>query len=144
MGISLEMSKNWIEFSLGDSRTANMKEPNPDPDSWGDDPLSKEISSQIAGMPDRPRVVIALISSSDDGDSNIIRAMAPHKAAFLNVHAIKVFDIPYRLFYFGFDSDTGVALSDFFATLSTLPFMQAGIYVEGHAAMRLTKVKLSG
>lgn len=93
-------------------------------------------------MPDRPKVVITLISTSDDDEKKIIKAMAAHEEAFLNVHSIKVFDIPHRLFYLGFDPDTPVTLSDFLATLSGIPFAEGAIYVDGKPALRIAKLKL--
>jgi hypothetical protein len=120
-----------------------MSEPTPDPDTWGADPLSEEISSQIACMPDRPRVVIALINGVDEHDPKIMKAMSPHREAFLTVTPIKVFHIPYRIYYFGFDPDTEVTLADFLATLGAVPFMEGAIYVEGAPAIRLSKVKLA-
>jgi hypothetical protein len=95
-------------------------------------------------MPDRPKVVIAIINQNREQDEVIARNMGEFKEAFLRLLPLKVFNIPYTVFLFGFEQDSPVQSGRLLEVLAMLPTYEGAIYVDGRARLRLAPTKQRG
>jgi hypothetical protein len=64
---------------------------------WGGDPLSAGINKQIELMPDRPKVILALIKKGREFDGQIEQAFEDMPNNYLKTFLISVLSIPYRV-----------------------------------------------
>ena len=105
---------------------------------WGCDPLSEEINDQIAKMPDRPKVVLALIKRGRECDGQLEQAFKELPNNYLRTFPLLVFNIPFRITYVGFDkADACMPLA--MTKLNSEIWDEGAIYVDGKAIALLQR-----
>jgi hypothetical protein len=112
---------------------------------WGRDPLSAAIDSQVAGMPDRPQILVAIICYNISAENKLL-----NHAMLSPFQANRFLEIPFRCFgairasvtFGGFDESDAKDFLKFTTTLSELQFGEAAIYKNGTATLRVKKLEL--
>jgi hypothetical protein len=118
-----------------------MKSPEqPDTDLWDNDPLSHCISEYVEKLPDRPKVIIAIISLPKQEDE-IAKAMLPFKEAFLTFLPLREYTAQVSFWLLGFDLNSSAKVASLLECLGNLAFREGAIYVEGTARLRIAPVK---
>ncbi|HEY5042719.1 MAG TPA: hypothetical protein VIK53_12030 [Verrucomicrobiae bacterium] len=108
-----------------------MSEENPNKNlEWGRDPLSEAIDNQIATMPDRPKVVLALIKNGKEFDGQYERVFGSLTSNYLSTLPLLVFNLPIRIVFIGFD-EADAALSLAITKLNSEIWDEGAIYVDG-------------
>jgi hypothetical protein len=113
-----------------------------DPDEWGHDPLSAELDSQVAAMPDRPEIVLAIISFDISADQANREALAPFPIQLYREIHLDCFNVKLTVTIFGFDAKDSDAFMRVISTLRRLRITEAVIYQDGLPVWRLAKLKL--
>src|SRR5260221_14727295 len=119
------------------NRTDNPRHP----DLWDNDPLSRCISDHVQKMPDRPKVVVAIINQNREEDEAIVQSMADFKEAAIRVFALSFGEIRYTIFLFGFEGDFVGPVGKLLEVFATLPDYEGAIYVDRLARLVLAKQK---
>jgi hypothetical protein len=119
-----------------------MNDTKPDPNEWGHDPISAEVNEQILAMPDRPSLLLAIITINKSPAEAKFRALGPFKDHFIR-------DLPYECFghkvcasLFGFEPADHAAFSGTICFLSDMNIDEAVLYLDGVPSLRITKPKL--
>jgi hypothetical protein len=108
---------------------------------WGHDELTKTIDQHVATMPDRPKVIIAIIvwgRESDQANAEALRPLAPQH---FSTQALLWLDKPVRIIYLGFDASESAAFYDFWGIAAAFPRVdEMALYVDGKAEFRVDRL----
>ncbi len=97
---------------------------------WGRDPLSEAIDNQIACMPDRPKVVLALIKNGKEFDGQFERVFGDVPNNYLSMLPLVVFNLPFRVVFLGFEEKDEV-MPFAIAKMNSEIWDEGAIYVDG-------------
>jgi hypothetical protein len=97
---------------------------------WGRDPLSEAIDNQIATMPDRPKVVLALIKNGKEFDGQFERVFGSLTNNYLRTLPLLVFGLPFRIVFIGFEEED-MALPFTITKLNSEIWDEGAVYVDG-------------
>lgn len=112
-----------------------------DPDIWGNDPLTEYLSSLIEKMPDRPKITFAILVQDKSKDEEIIKAMAEFKDSYISFRSYKVIGHSFGVCLLGFYPTTETNFCRFMEVVSTLPFSEGAIYLDGKVRLRIAPTK---
>jgi hypothetical protein len=105
---------------------------------WGRDPLSEAIDDQVAKMPDRPKVVLALIKNGKQFDGQYERVFGSLTDNYLSTLPLLIYDLPFRIVFMGFE-EADVALPLAITKLNSEIWDEGAIYVDGKAIALLKR-----
>ena len=114
-------------------------EPSAVPRQWGEDFLSRDISKHVETMPDRPRVVLAIVSCNRAHSLAIASGLSEFEEAFLDVLTFRASNLHFDVFLYGLDEDLKTNATRFVAAVAALPMDEAAIYVDGKARLHLIR-----
>ncbi|MFN7139728.1 MAG: hypothetical protein ACK4UN_10345 [Limisphaerales bacterium] len=112
----------------------DIEEANKEFRTWGG-LVAGEINNQVKSMPDRPKIVVALIKwgREHDGQNERLFKELPN---YLRTAGLVAFGLPYRVTYLGFDElDSG--LSQAIARIPQAIWSEGAIYIDGKVAILL-------
>ena len=105
---------------------------------WGNDPLSEAMDNQIAKMPDRPKVILALLKGGREFDGQYERVFGDLPNNYLRTFPLLVFGQPFRITCLGFDEmDAAMPLA--FTKINSEIWDEGAIYVDGKAIALLKR-----
>ena len=100
-------------------------------------PISEYITEQLAKMPDKPDLVVAILNHNHKFDESIIRGMAQFKEAYITFTALNCYGASFGICLMGFYSWSEVLAGQLLAGLAALPFDEAAVYIGQLYRMRL-------
>jgi len=105
---------------------------------WGGDPYSAMMNNQISQMPDRPKVILALLKFGRESDGKIEQAFGDLPNNYLRTFPLSYLDRPFRIVCIGFDeADSAMPLA--ITKLSSEIWDEGAIYVDGKAIALLER-----
>ena len=101
-------------------------------DEWGSDPISTQVSTHVATMPNRPLVVVAVVVFGRSRESKIIRTVARVNGAQLSTQWCEFVGIPYLIVSFGLHDETPAVLARLVVTMDWFRWNGGALYVNGN------------
>jgi hypothetical protein len=111
-----------------------------DLNNWGGDFISHHINSHVHAMPDRPRIVIVVLTWGSESDilhADILRPFSPNH---FSTQGLKALGRPLRIAYLGFDSTDSPDLYRFLLETPKLQVDEMVHYIDGVAVFRSDRV----
>jgi hypothetical protein len=117
---------------------------------WGNDFISNFINQAVSGMPDRPKLVIAILSRtvprrgrpSDDIDIFTLKSFSPRPVRVETVEALPRLPAgqAFRVAYLSFDAADSAALFRSLVESARLKFPEMIVYVDGQPVFRSDRI----
>jgi hypothetical protein len=107
---------------------------------WGGDFISNLINKHVASMPDRPRVVVAIIIWGREADGLHAEVLRPFSPNHFSTEALKALGSPFRVAYLGFDSTDSEQLFRFLLEAAKLKIDEVVFYLDGKPVFRSDRV----
>lgn len=105
---------------------------------WGSDDLTMLISQIIQKMPDRPKIVLIVLSQDVEQELPITRALKLVGDLF-ETRPLLWLGRSFRFWAVALDDAPGVVR--LFPVLAGIPFTEGAIYIDGHPRIHLGPVK---
>ena len=88
-------------------------------------------------MRDGPKTLLFLLSQHPENYDAITKAVSVYDEDFVTFSPHTIGGLHFGLWILGFDVDSPTPISGLFAALSTAPFDEGGIYIQGRHHLRL-------
>jgi hypothetical protein len=119
-----------------------MNPPKANPDEWGQGGISEEINSQISAMPDRPGLLLVIITINKTPEEARFREMGPVIDHFISDLPYDMYGFKVRASLFGFESESIDAFAKAVLALSKMNIDEAILYISGNPTLRISKLIL--
>jgi hypothetical protein len=107
---------------------------------WGGDFISHHITVHVRAMPDRPHVVIAVLTWGRESDGLHAEILRPFSPQHFSTESLQALGKPLRVTYLGFDSSDALQLYRFLLEAPKLKIDEMVHYIDGVAVFRSDRV----